>query len=74
MYVVFEEKESQLSAYAEADDLCYNCKNAFYCPVYALLTSEYMILRYESVNICECGLFKSKDSQGEDDEDIFWYY
>jgi len=44
--------------YIEKDDICQTCSNARDCPLITALNSEVAILRYESIVIENCGVYR----------------
>ncbi|OGI00352.1 MAG: hypothetical protein A2104_01250 [Candidatus Melainabacteria bacterium GWF2_32_7] len=57
MYVTIND-EGSLEVYTEENDICYICSNMDACPLMASLQCEIAILRYDSLNVEDCGLFK----------------
>lgn len=47
-----------LEVHANEEELCYNCKNLFKCPLMQALSKEYVILHYSEIRVKECALFK----------------
>jgi hypothetical protein len=57
MYILINE-EGKLEIYAEEEDICYACSNMNRCPLMASLYNELVVLRYEGLDIEECGMFE----------------
>lgn len=47
-----------LEVHTDSDDLCFNCKNLYKCPLVQALSNEYVFLHYANVEIKDCALFK----------------
>ena len=52
--------DGEIEVYAEECDICKKCHYAVDCPLIAALHNEVVILRYESIEVEQCGLFKPK--------------
>lgn len=57
MYCIVNDRGA-LEVHTDSDDLCYNCKNIYKCPLIQALSKEYVFLHYSDVEIKECALFK----------------
>ncbi len=57
MYCIVNDRGG-LEVHTDSDDLCYNCKNIYKCPLIQALSKEYVFLHYSDVEIKECALFK----------------
>lgn len=57
MFVEYDEMLESFSAYAEVDDKCYLCRNVDKCPLIDAAASEFVVLRYETVQITNCRMF-----------------
>jgi len=47
-----------LEVYAEASDLCKQCKNCYICPLIQAICKEYVFMHYSDIEVKDCGLFK----------------
>ena len=50
----------ELGVYTEKTDVCKKCKNAEKCPLILAICNEYVVMRYSSIEVKHCGLFKNK--------------
>lgn len=57
MYTTIDENK-KLQVYAEEVDICYSCSHMNTCPLIAALQSEVAILKYEAVEVQDCGVFE----------------
>ncbi|EKE03063.1 MAG: hypothetical protein ACD_20C00279G0012 [uncultured bacterium] len=57
MYVTVND-QGALEVYTEEKDICYICSNMDVCPLMASLQCEVAVLRYDGLNIEDCGMFE----------------
>jgi len=57
MYVDID-KNGCLKVHTDDNDLCFNCKNLYSCPLIQAISKEYVIMHYSDVEVKECALFK----------------
>ena len=58
------EQDGSIGVYTDDCDLCNKCTNTASCPLIGALNSEVTIIRYESIEIEQCGMFKEKKRAG----------
>jgi len=58
MYVNVDNFDNKISLYAEEEDLCYICSHVEECPLLSALQDEAVVLRYESIEVENCGMYK----------------
>ena len=52
-----------IDVFADANDVCFACKNVTDCPLIEALQNEVTVLHYENVEVQRCGLFARKDTK-----------
>ncbi|CDC19699.1 unknown [Clostridium sp. CAG:306] len=57
MYCIVND-EGGLEVYTDTNDICFNCKQLYKCPLIQALSKEYVILHYSNIEIQECGIYK----------------
>lgn len=57
MYAIVNDKGA-LEVHTDDNDLCFNCKNLYKCPLLQAVSKEYVFLHYSNIEINVCGLFK----------------
>jgi hypothetical protein len=58
MYANVDDFDKKINLYTEDCDLCYLCSHLEVCPLLAALQDEAVVLRYESIEVEKCGMFK----------------
>jgi hypothetical protein len=58
MYANLNKNEKNISVYAESCDLCYTCAFIDKCPLISAVQDEAVVLRYESLEVATCPMFK----------------
>lgn len=57
MYCIVND-EGGLEVHTDTNDICFNCKHLYKCPLIQALSKEYVILHYSNIEIQECGIYK----------------
>lgn len=58
MFFDIDKFDKTMHLYAAEEDLCYLCTNLEECPLIAALKEEAVVLRYENVEVENCGMYK----------------
>lgn len=57
MYEIVNDR-GNLEVHTDSNDLCFNCKNLYKCPLIQALSKEFVILHYSDIEIKDCALYK----------------
>jgi len=58
MFAVVDKFDQKINAYPQEEDLCYLCTHLDVCPLLSAVKDELVVLRSESVWICNCKCYE----------------